>query len=65
MIRKIYIAGPMRGYPLYNFNAFAASQDVVLNPSRNLEVRADRSERESAAGGAKAAAACIGGGARG
>lgn len=34
-----------------NFNAFASTQDVVIHPSRNLEVRADRSERESEGGG--------------
>ena len=41
MIRKCYIAGPMRGYPSYNFPAFYAAEESVaelgfapINPAR-------------------------------
>ena len=30
MAKKIYIAGPMSGYPLYNFPAFDAARDHLL-----------------------------------
>jgi hypothetical protein len=46
-----YISASVRTRVFANFAAFASAQDVVMHPSRNLEVRADRTERESSGGG--------------
>jgi len=45
MIRRVYIAGPMRGYPNFNFAAFFSAEkelkeegfDLIFNPARKDE----------------------------
>lgn len=54
---KVYVAGPMRGYPLFNFPAFHAAQEkleknghVVFNPARRDEEKYGASTSDSATG---------------
>lgn len=46
-IRKVYIAGPMRNYPLYNFPAFDEARDLFLGQHWDVVSPADIDRVES------------------
>ena len=45
-IRKVYLAGPMRGYPRYNFDAFAAAAASLRKRGLTVFSPAERDIRE-------------------